>query len=59
VAVYAEEVDVPATPRPGAAVAAGPPCGEFSQGWLLDADQARIPPDYGLQPVLVRPVDRG
>jgi hypothetical protein len=59
VAVYAEEVDVTTTPRLGAAVAARPPCGEFSQGWLLDADQARISPYHGLQPVLVRSVDRG
>src|SRR5262245_49254766 len=58
VAVYAEEVDVSATPRLGAAVAAGSPCGEFSKGWLLDADQARISPYHGLQPVLVRSMDR-
>jgi hypothetical protein len=59
VAVHAEEVDVTTAPRLGTAVAAGPPCGEFSQGWLLDADQARISPYHGLQPVLVRSVDRG
>jgi hypothetical protein len=56
VAVHAEEVEVTTALRRGAAVAAGPPCGEFSQGWLLDAGQVRISPYHGFRtPHMKRP----
>ena len=59
VTIHAEQVNVAAPPRLGATVAAGSPCREFPQRGLFDADQTRISPNHGLQPVLVRPMDRG